>query len=212
MLFALYILALVSAEALFLLLAAASALTTAPPDGISLGAALAVLASISVGLAIGRAWQRRRRRRIDADLAPAKISYELVTGLSPAAVDLCFREFERFFALIRKDQRLGLPSGHVDGAWRELAAHTELYRRYSDKVHGRLIAYDGGEVVTVGSGDEAYALTLARYRRRWREPPAQIWPPLSAVDTTPPMPPLPAKDETLAFAGQAVRPSHELAA
>jgi hypothetical protein len=205
MLFALYILALVSAEGLFLLLAAASALTTPPPDGISLAAALAVLATVSVAMAIGRAWQRRRRRRIDADLAPVKISYELATGLSPAAVDLCFREFERFFALIRKGQRLGLPAGHVDGVWRELVAHAELYRRYSDKVHGRIIAYDGGDVVTVGSGDEAYALTLARYRRRWRVPPAQIWPPLSTVDTTPPSPALAAKDESLAFAGQAVR-------
>jgi|SRR5690349_15883843 hypothetical protein len=212
MLFALYILALVSAEALFLLVAAASALTTPPPDGISLAAALAVLASISVGLAIGRAYQRRRRRRIDADLAPVKISYELATGLSPAAVDLCFREFERFFALICKGQRLGLPAGHVDGVWRELVAHSDIYQRYSDKVHGRLIAYDGGEVVTVGSGDEAYGLTLACYRRRWRVPPAEIWPPLSAVDTTPPTPPLPAKDESLAFARQAVRPSPELAA
>ena len=65
------------------------------------------------------------------------------------------------------------PSARVDLAWHEFILFTRTYQSFCETHFGKLIHHEPSDNHEVNS--QQYAQTLARYRQRFGEPPAEYW-------------------------------------
>ena len=65
------------------------------------------------------------------------------------------------------------PSTRVDLAWHEFILFTRTYLNFCEKYLGKIIHHEPSSDHAANS--QQYSLTLARYRERFGEPPADYW-------------------------------------